>query len=588
MARWKVVAPAALVFATAACVPVLSASFPEAKELEALVLVDPSGRSIVAAQVGDPRAILTAVSQGTEAWGYQTSLEALGIRPGSLVVDATAGCPLPVPDRRYRFDGASWVPHSGGADLGPLVRPADLGISDSQGSLFLDLSCATDACSQPASYAGCRFDFQGSGCGISAFGGFMDRQNLRPTSVLSDCQPAAAPAPATLSARCQLLNNGGPTAGCTVDVYLPGTPSPPMRSGDLRGLVDAPAADLAGLVDLGDRLLVSVVGSFPNRFACPADAPARLVALDKETLETLSATVAPTCLKRLKRDGEGFAALFLKPGRLADWSFGRFDRRGRLLGSVDLPPELFPPGPLVRLSDGSFVFYGLGGPDRSSTTVCATNGSEAGFSEVFRVRPDFSVTSTVVGRVEGSAHNHLCGVAYTAIEAIGPQRVAVYEEIANRLEVIDFLPDGSVRLATVDDTKQLHEGKLIDLVLLGSTLVAASGGDRSAVTVEVDTLAQNPPSTDATFVIGWRPHVEQLVQIDAERAVAVLEPDDLEGQLDTRLQIFELSPRRRFIPTGIAVGQGDLRSVVVDRSNGDVFGAMREQGIVFRAPGFAQ
>jgi len=589
MARWKVVGPAALVFATVACVPVQSESFPEVMELQSLVLVDPLGRSVVAAKVGEPRAILTTASEDTEAWGYQASLEALGIRPGALVVDANAGCPLPIPYRRYRFDGASWVAQSGGTGLGPLVRPADLGISDAEGSLFFDLSCATDACAQPASYAGCRFDFQGGGCGISAFGGFLDRRSFRPTSILSDCETAAAPAPATLSARCQLISSGGPTAPCTVDVYHPGAPSSPTRSGDLHALVDSPSVDFGGLVDLGDRLLVSVVGSFPSRFACPADAPARLVALDRQTLATLTATVAPTCLKELSRDGDGFAALFLKPGHLEDWSFGRFDRQGRLLGSVDLRAGLFPPGPLIRLPDESFVFYGLERRNRTSTTRCAEDGSQAGFTEVFRVRPDFSVTSTVIGRVPGSAHDHLCGVSYTAVAALGPERIAVYEEVANRLEVIDFLPDGSVRLATVADTNQLNQAKLIDLVLLGSTLVAASGGDRSAISVEVESLAMDPPSTEATFVLGWRPHVEVLAKVDDRRAVAVLEPDDdLEPQADTRLQLFELGPRRRFIPDGLPLGHGELRSVVVDPSNGDVFGAMRAQGIVFRAPGFAQ
>lgn len=586
MARWKVAGPAGVMFAAAACVPVQSASFPEAIELESVVLVDPLGRSVVAVKAGEPRAILAATAEGVEAWGYQASLEVLGIRPGALVVDATAGCPLPVPDRRYRFDGASWVPHFGAVDLGPPVRPADLGISDAEGSLFLDLSCATGACSQPATHSGCRFEFQGSGCGIAPFGGFLDQKNLRPTSLLSDCRSIPASAPASFATRCQLPGSGGPPEECTIDVYRPVILPEPSRSRDLRSMVNGSTADLSGLLDQGDRLLVSVVSS--GRFSCSADAPAKLVWLDKQTLATQSATTAPTCLKRLSPDGDGFAALFLKPHQDQTWSFGRFDREGRLIGSVDLRAGLFPPGPLVRLSDGSFAFYGLGGPDRRNTTRCALDGSEAGFTEVLRVRADFSVTSTVIGRVPGTVHDHLCGVSYTAIQAIGPERVAVYEEVANRLELIDFLPGGAVRLVTVADTPELNGHKLVDLALVGSTLVAAGGGQSSAVAIDVASLAFDPPSTDPIFVAGRQPHVDVLTKVDAGRAVAVLVPDERDGPIDTRLQLLELSPHRRFIPDGLPLGLGELRSVVVDPSNGDVFGAMREQGIVFRAPGFAQ
>lgn len=566
-----------------ACVPVEPGPFPAAPGLTALILVDSRKSAVLAANTDDPRAILTSEAEGNEAWRYHAPLETLGIRSGPLIVDTTAGCPLPPPDLRYRFEGGRWQPIAASADLLPLVRQEDLGFSSGAGPLFLDLSCATGACSLPATYAGCRFDFRGSGCGIAPFAGFLGQENLRPTSLLSDCRSVAAAPGASFSSSCQRSGDGGPPEECTVDAYLPAPLPEPDRSSDLRAMINRPTVDLSGLLDQGDRLLVSVIGS--ERFSCSPDAPAKLVWLDKETLATQSATAAPTCIKRLSPDGDGFAALFLKPGQGENWSFGRFDREGRLKGSVDLPEELFPPGPLVRLSDGSFAFYGLGGPERHSTTRCAADGSEAGLSHVLRVHADFSVTSTVIGRVPGTVHDHLCGVSYTAIAAVGPERLALYEEIANRLEVIDFLPGGAVRLVTVGDTPPVHGHKLVDLVLVGSTLVAGGGGESSAVTIEVEGLGTRLPTTEAVFVVGRRPHVDTLAKIDDRRLVAVLRPEETDA--DTRVQLLELEPARRFIPDGLALGTGDLRSIVIDPRNGDVFGALRDQGIVFRARGFA-
>lgn len=566
-----------------ACVPLEPQSIPDALGLGALILVDPRRPAVLAAPNDVPRAILTAEAEGAEAWGYHASLETLGIRPGPLTMDAAAGCPLPPPDLRYRFDGARWQPIDPQADLGPLVRPADLGVSPAAGPLFLDLSCATGACSQPATYSGCRFDFQASGCGIAPFSGFLDPTNLRPTSRFTGCRGTSAPPGASFSTSCQRAGPGGPAEECTIDAYRPAALPEPIRSVDLRIMIQAPSVTLGGLLDQGDRLLVSVIGS--ERFSCSPDAPASLVWLDKETLAPRSSTTAPTCIKQLSPDGAGFAALFLRPGRALTWSFGRFDRDGRLKGSVDLRDGLFPPGPLVRLSDGSFAFYGLGGPERHSTTRCAPEGFEAGYTEVLRVHADFSVTSTVIERVPGTVHGHPCGVSYTAIEAIGPERLAVYEEVANRLEVIDFLPGGAVRLVTVGDTPPVREHKLVDLVLVGSTLVGAHGGESSAVVIDVDSLSMTPPTTGAIFVVGRRPHVDTVAKVDARRLVAVLRPE--EDDAETRLQLLELEPARRFIPDGLPLGLGDLRSLVIDPSNGDVFGAMRDQGVVFRAPGFA-
>lgn len=568
------------------CVDVSAVDLPTSSG--ALILVEPSGPAVAAVDMETSRGLLLSKSEGLEAWSYQSAPASLGLRSGLMTVDPERGCPLPRPDALFRLADGAWS----AAELEPrssvLVSAADLGLSE-RGSLFLDLSCATNACGAPATYDACHLEFNGPGCGISAFSAFVDRDGLQPRSVLSKCRSRTPPPGARFSADCFLTSEVAdvPPIPCSFDAYAP-VPEPTgvVRSVDLLTAVPAaPFADPGGMIDLGDALLVSLNRTGSDMAECDRRYDTRLIELDRQTLEVKQSSTTALCLTGMVRVGDGFIGNYVEAPNY-NWRVGLFDRGGRVLKSAPLSNDNSPNRQTLALGDGTYAIIKNYAP-RTTDDPCPPDGSQAWTAKVMHFGLDLVMSSTVIRQIPRQGFDP-CGVGLIAMEALSPTRLVAYDQFSRGFLLVHFRPNGGIDVEAVESTPDTRRRVLGDLALIGSKLVGAGGGDHSAIIIDLETLTSTTiPQTRPVFVLGRRPRVDRLVRIDDRRGLAIFANDNSEGgESPVRIQILELERRPRFVPDGAQVGVGRAEFLLVDRDNGDVRIINRTEHRVYLVPGF--
>lgn len=568
------------------CVDVRSLDFP-ASGSGSLILVEPTGPAVAAVELPTSRQLLLAQTERLETWAYTSSAGALGIRTGLMTVDAEKGCPLPKPDALFRLEGAVWNKVELESRSPVLVSAADVGLAEQQGTLFLDLSCATTACGLPATYSGCHLEFRGPGCGIPPFDAFLDLDGLSPRSVLSQCRPRPTRQGARLSYDC-LLNSeviDVPPIPCSMDAYDPVPEPKVIRSVDLHSVVPpSPVADVGGIVDLGDALWVALSrGGGDELFECDPRFDTYLIELDRQTLEVRSSTPAPSCLKGLTRAGEGFVATYIDAE--LNWWLGRFDQRARLQHSVPLPLRATPGRKIAPLRDGRFALFET--YERQPSDVpCPSDGSLAWSSGVIRFGADLVLSSTVVRAIPGELHP--CGVGLTAVEELEEDRLVGYDQFSRRFLLFDFEPSGRIAIHPVEGTPDTRRRILGELARVGPWLLASGGGDHSVILTDLESLSPTTiPMTRPVFPLGRSPRVDALTRIDDHRALAMFKNENSEGGGGrSRIEILELSGRPHFVPDGVAVGIGRAHEMLLDPSSGDVRVVNRSEHVVYLLRGF--
>ncbi len=554
----------------------------------ALILVEPTGPAVAAVDPETSRGLLLSKSEGLEAWSYQAAPASLGLRPGLITVDPELGCPLPKPDALFRLEGGAWS----AVELEPrspvLVSAADLGLFE-RGSFFLDLSCATNACGAPATYDACHLEFNGPGCGISAFSANVDRDGIQPRSVLNKCRSRTPPPGARFSADCFLTSEvvDVPPIPCSFDAYAPvPEPSGIVHSVDLLTVVPpAPFADPGGMIDLGDALLVSLNRTTGEMQECDLRYDTLLIELDRQTLAVRSSTTTALCLTGMVRAGDGFVGSYVEAPSY-NWRVGLFDRRGRVLKSAPLSDDDGPNRQTLALGNDTFAVIQNYAP-RSTDDPCPTDGSRAWTAKVAHFGLDLVVSSTVIRKIPGQRFDP-CGVGLVAMEALSPTRAVAYDQFSRGFLLIQFRPNGGIDIEAAESTPDTRRRILGDLVRIGSKLVAAGGGDHSAIIVDLDTLTSTTiPLTRPVFVLGRRPRVEGLARVDDRRAVALFGDEVVEGgESRVRIEMLELERRPRFVPDGATVGVGRAEVMLVDGDSGDVRVLNRTEHRVYLVPGF--
>lgn len=553
-----------------------------------LILVEPTRPAVAALDLPEPRQLLIAETDRLEAWSYTSSTGALGVRPGLMTVDLEKGCPLPKPDALFRLEDGGWKQ----VELEPrspaLVSAADVGLAEVQGSLFLDLSCASTACALPASYSGCHLEFRGPACGVPPFGAYLNRDGLAPRSTLQDCRPRETAPGARLSYDCRLNAENAPPVPCSVDAYDPAPEPSVIRSVDLLSVVQgAPFADIGGMVDVGDVLWVALSRASKDLTECSLEHETLLFELDRQTLEVRGSTHAPSCLKGLARAGDGFFATFIgqDSDRGPHWRLGRFDRRARLLRSVPLAPGSTPGRTIVPLSNERFLLINRYEP-RGSDDPCPSNGSLAWESELIRFGSDLVLSSTVIRSLPGAFDP--CGIGLTSVAELEEDRLVSYDEVSRQFVLFDFQPSGRLEMHAVESTPETRLRILGMLVRVGENLVATGGGGRSAIIADLESLTPSTiPLTQPVYPLGRSPRVDGLTRIDDHRALAMFKSEDADGPSGrARIEILELRGRPHFIPDGVAVGVGRGQEMLLDPSTGDVRVVNRTEHAIYLVRGF--
>lgn len=198
----------------------------------------------------------------------------------------------------------------------------------------VDFDCLGVSCGATLRQLGCSFEISTETCPLLELGGAIDgrgRVSLSDPS-LGLCVSEAGAEP--IEAVCS--GSDGPM--CKVVLHRP--PSEPYFEAKTVSIVEPTAFNdmdggvIGGLVDLGDRLVVSTFAGGSAR----CEAAASFVRLSPETLEVLAETPAPACARHLVADpvGSGFLAVTSTGSPRLE----RFDADGRSLESVRIDTSI--------------------------------------------------------------------------------------------------------------------------------------------------------------------------------------------------------------------------------------------------------